>query len=126
MAGAVRTSPSVDNYTIGKGILEIATWIGGSPGAYSDVGNCTKFEFEMTEESKEHFASRTSTKEQDADIVIQTGYTLSFELDELSVENVRRFMKATMSGTKILYANMNANVYYALRFTADNSAGPNY
>jgi len=122
--GEVQATPSVDNYMIGKGILSIAKWTNGVVGAYADVGNCTKFEYEMTEESKEHYASRTSTKELDAEVVIQTGYTVNFELDEISVENLRMFMKATLSGTRTLYANMNANQYYALRFVSDNPAGP--
>lgn len=122
--GTVKTAPNVDNYMIGKGILSIGVWSGGVAGAYADVGNCTKFEFEMTEESKEHFASRTSTKEQDLEVVIQTGYSVNFELDEMAVENLRMFLKASQSG-KILYANQSAQTYYALKFVSDNPAGPN-
>mgnify|MGYP000867187333 FL=1 len=120
-----RTAPHPDNYMIGKGVLSIAKWNGGVVGAYVDVGNCPKFEYEMTEQSVEHFASRTGVKEQDAEIVIQSGYNVSFTLDEVSVENLRMFMKATLSGTRILYANMNTNQYYAIKFVSDNPAGPN-
>lgn len=121
----VRTPPSVDNYMIGKGSLAIAPWNGGVIGTYSDVGNCPRFDFEMTEQSIEHFSSRQGTKEQDAEVVIQTGYTVNFTLDEISVENLRMFMKATLSGTRILYANQNTSQYYALRFVSDNPTGPN-
>ena len=119
-----QTPPHVDNYMIGKGILSIAKITGGVTGTYADVGNCTKFEFQMTEETKEHFASRTSTKEMDAEVVIMTGYTLDFSLDEVSVENMRMFLKGT-EANKVIYANQNANQYYALKFISDNPAGPN-
>jgi len=120
-----KVSPSVDNYMIGKGILSIAKITGGTPGTYADVGNCPKFEFDMTEQVVEHKSSRSGTLEQDAEAVIESGYTVSFTLDEVSVENLRMFMKATLSGTKILYANQNAQQMYALKFVSDNPVGPN-
>jgi hypothetical protein len=124
MAGPVYENPNTNNYMIGKGILYIAKFGATAPGVYEDVGNCTKFEFEMTEEEKEHFASRSTTKEQDAVIVIQTGYNVNFELDEVSIENLRRFIKGTVVGG-VLNANAAANTYYALKFVSDNPAGPN-
>ena len=120
-----QVAPNVGNYMIGKGVLSIAKFTNGVVGSYADVGNCTKFEFSMTEEAKEHYASRTSTKEMDAEVVIQTGYTVDFTLDEIAVENLRMFMKATLSGVNVLYANQNANQYYALKFISDNPSGPN-
>ena len=122
---SVRTAPNVDNYMIGKGILQIAKWNGGVVGTYADVGNCPKFEYEMTEQALEHFSSRSGTKTQDAETVIQSGYNVSFVLDEIAVENLRMFMKATLSGSRILYANQNVNQYYALKFISDNPVGPN-
>lgn len=122
---SVRTSPSVDNYMIGKGILYIAPWDGGVVGEYQDVGNCPRFEFEMTEQSIDHYSSRQGTKEQDDEVVIQTGYGVNFTLDEISVENLRMFMKASLGGSRILYANQNTNKYYGLRFISDNPKGPN-
>lgn len=124
--GAPRTPPSVDNYMIGKGILSIAKWTGGVAGSYEDIGNCSKFEFEMTEQTIEHYSQRTGLKTQDQETVIQTGYTVNFTLDEISVENMRMFLKGTLSGTRIIYANQNVNQQYALKFVADNPVGPNY
>lgn len=123
--GAPRTSPSVDNYMIGKGILQIAKWNGGVIGSFVDVGNCPKFEYEMTESAIEHFGSRKGLKEQDQETVIQSGYTVNFTLDEISVENLRMFLKGTLSGTRVIYANQNVNQQYALKFIADNPVGPN-
>lgn len=122
--GEPQTSPNVLNYMIGKGILSIAKWSGSSAGSYADVGNCPKFEYEMTEQALEHFSSRTGLKEQDQETVIQTGYTVNFTLDEVSVENLRMFMKGTLSGTRVIYANQNVNQFYALKFVSDNPVGP--
>jgi hypothetical protein len=110
---------------IGKGVLQIAKWEGGTVGAYADVGNCPRFEYEMTEQTIEHFSDRNSVREQDQETVIQNGYNLSFVLDEISVENLRMFMKASQSGTRILYANQNVNQQYAIKFISDNPVGPN-
>lgn len=122
---APQTAPNVGNYMIGKGILSIAKWTGGSVGSYVDVGNCPKFEFEMTEQTVEHFSSRAGLKTQDQETVIESGYTVNFTLDEVSVENLRMFLKATLSGSRILYGNQNVNQQYAIKFTADNPVGPN-
>lgn len=126
MPGPPYTPPNVLNYMVGKGILSIALWSGGVVGAYADVGNCPRFEFEMTEQAIEHFASRSGTKEQDLELVVQTGYNVNFTLDEISVENLRMFMKASQPSARVLYANQNTNQYYALKFDADNAYGPTY
>lgn len=122
--GESQVSPNIANYMIGKGILSIAKWTGASVGEYADVGNCPKFEYEMTEQTVEHFSSRAGLKEQDQETVIQSGYTVNFTLDEVSIENLRMFMKGTLSGSNILYANQNVNQYYALKFISDNPVGP--
>lgn len=122
--GEPKTSPHVDNYMIGKGVVSIAKWVNDAAGAYVDVGNCPKFEYEMTEQTIEHMSSRHGMKEQDQETVIQVGYTLNFTLDEISVENLRMFLKATLSGTNVLQANQNVNQQYAVKFVADNPVGP--
>ena len=61
----VQASPSTDNYMIGKGVLSIAKWTNGAVGSYVDVGNCPKFEYELTEQVLEHYNSRSGLKEQD-------------------------------------------------------------
>ena len=55
----------------------------------------------------------------------KSGYNISFTLDEISVENLRMFLKATLTGTRILYANQNMNQYYAIKFVSDNPTGKN-
>jgi len=118
-------SPSINNYTIGKGILYIAKWAGSAPGAYADVGNASNIDYQVTEQTLPHYSSRTGMREKDQETVVEVGYNLSFILDEQSVENMRMFIKASMSGTRVLYANQNVNQLYALKFISDNPVGPN-
>ena len=118
-------SPSVENYMIGKGVLSIAKWTDGSIGEHVDVGNCPRFEYEPNEQTIEHFSSRAGTKELDKEVTIQVGYSLNFTLDEISIENLRMFMRATLEGTNVLRMNQAINQEYAIKFVADNPVGPN-
>jgi hypothetical protein len=122
--GSPRIAPNVGNYLISKGYIAIAKWTNGVIGSYEDVGNCPKFEMEPTEETLPHFSSRNAVKEQDQEIVIQTGCNINFSLDEIAVENLRMFLKATQVGTRILYGNMNTNQLYAIKFYPTNDVGP--
>lgn len=122
--GSPRLAPSVDNYLISKGYIQIAKWNGGVVGAYADVGNCTKFDMQPTEETLPHFSSRNAVREQDQEVVVQTGCDINFSLDEVAVENLRMFLKASQSGTRILYGNMNTNQLYAIKFIPTNEIGP--
>lgn len=126
---AIPTSPSTALYTLGKGILYIGDWSGETaptyPSAYVDVGNCPSFEVEVTEEKLDHFSSRSGTRVKDKSVILETGFTVTFGLDEISVKNLQIFLKATLSGTTVLYANTVLEKEYALRFVSDNPSGPN-
>lgn len=120
------SSPSTTLYTLGKGILSIGTWSGATPpGTYTDVGNCPAFECEVTEEKLDHFSSRTGTRTKDKTVILETGYVLTFDLDEISVLNLKMYLKATLSGSSILWANTVLDAEYAVKFVSDNPAGPN-
>ena len=123
------SSPSTTLYALGKGVLEIGEWSGATPplypGGYTDVGNCPKFEVEVTEEKLDHYSSRSGIKRKDKTVTLETGYTCKFSLDEMSVKNLQMFLKATLSGSNVLLANTALDKEYALRFTSDNPVGPN-
>ena len=78
---------NTDLYAIGKGILYVGTWSGTTPptdpSGYTDMGNCTSFEIEPIIERLEHYSSRTGYRTRDKYPVIETKYTLTFDLDEL-------------------------------------------
>jgi len=123
------SSPSTTLYSLGKGILKIGEWTGETPptlpAGYSDVGNCPKFDVEVTEEKLDHFSSRSGIRQKDKTITLETGYSVKFSLDEMSVKNLQIFLKATLSGSNVLLANTALNKEFALLFTADNPVGPN-
>lgn len=123
--GEPKTPPSVDNHMIGKGVVSIAPFEDGVPGSYTDVGNAPSFEFEMVEQTIEHFSSRSKMRSQDREDVIQVGYTLNFVLDEFAVENLQMFLKASLVGQYQLRANQQINKQYAVKFVSDNPIGPN-
>jgi hypothetical protein len=116
-------NPSTTLYTLGRGIMYIAEWGGLAPGAYRDLGNCPKFDVEVTEENLAHYNSRSGTKNKDKSLIIETGYTVAFDLDEISLKNLKLFLKATQAG-EVLHANMALEMEYALKFVSSNAAGP--
>jgi hypothetical protein len=122
----VVTSPNTSLYTLGKGILTIEVWVGTTPPTppLVDVGNCSSFEVEVTEEVLDHFSQRSGVRSKDKQITLETGYVLNFVLDENSVANLKMFLRATQAGD-ILSAAQALDLEYALTFTSDNPYGPN-
>ncbi len=114
-------------YTLGKGILYIDEWSGTTPPASvtTDVGNCTEFTVEVTQEKLEHFSSRANVKTKDKIVILEVGYTLAFNLDEISIRNLQKFLLATLSGATVLYAGQATGKEYALKFVSNNAAGEN-
>jgi len=122
----VASSPSTTLYTLGKGVLSIGEWSGATPpSSFVDVGNCPKFEVEVTEEKLAHYSSRSGTRVKDKEVILETGYNCNFDLDEISVQNLKMFLKATLTGGNILSANTALDKEYALKFVSDNPVGPN-
>ena len=117
--------PSTDFYTLGRGVLSIATFSGGAPGAYALVGNCPRLDISLTEEQLEHFSSQGGLKTKDKVVDLSVGYDLEFELDEISRVNMAKFFKGSISGPRIK-ALMNTGAEYALRFVSDNPVGKNF
>ena len=121
----IASNPSTTLYTLGKGVVSIAEYSENDIlGAFEDVGNSPDFNFELTEESLEHFSSRSGAKRKDEEVTIQIGYTLNFVLDEFSVANLAKFVRGSYTGLQIL-ANTALNKKYALQFISDNPKGPN-
>ena len=110
-------------YTVGKGVLSICEYT-ATPAVWTPLGNATNVQIEMVETPLEHFESKTARAAQDEEIVIRSGYNLSFTLDEVSKENLKIFVKATESNG-VLQANTNLSQKYALKFVSANVNGPN-
>ena len=115
-------SPNTGNYCIGKGKLYIAEWVGDTPPTeWTDLGNAPSVEIEHAIEKLPHYASMSSFKLKDKNIILQKDYTVNFALDEMSAYNVQIFLQATRSGGT-LHALHGSETEFALKFVA---AGPN-
>mgnify|MGYP001814065207 CR=1 FL=1 len=116
---------STSLYTLGRGIVSIGAWSGTTPpGSLSDVGNSPRFEVEVTEERLDHYSSRSGTRTKDKSVVLETGYTLNFDLDEFAVSNLAMFLMGSISGN-VISANTELDKEYSVEFVSDNPVGPN-
>lgn len=113
-------------YTLGRGIVSISEWVGTTPPTppLTDVGNSPRFECEVTEETLDHYSSRSGTRVKDKTVTLETGYSLNFDLDEFAVSNLAMFLMGSVSGN-VISANTELDKEYAVSFQSDNPAGPN-
>lgn len=117
---------SVELYQLGKGIVSIGAWVGTTPpGSLADVGNSPAFDVEVTEEKLEHKSSRSGTSKTDKTVITEAGYTINFTLDEVSVENIARYLAGTIAGTNVVRANQALGTEFAIKFVSDNPIGLN-
>lgn len=116
-------------YELGRGILSVAVWSGGAPGSYVDVGNCPRFEYEVAIEMLDHRESRGGVRSLDKQAVLEAGYTLSFDLDEIAATNLERFIMGEIDGSDpyLVHALTTAGTQreYAVKFVQDNQEGEN-
>jgi len=120
----LRTPHDTELYTLGRGIVTIATFVGDTPGAYTDVGNCPRFDVNVSEETLEHYSHRTGTKTRDKVVTLEKNYSIEFDLDEKSRANLAMFLQGTVTGNTIYGLQAN-DARYAIKFTSDNAAGEN-
>lgn len=86
---------SVNNYTIGKGIVSFSddgsTWV--------DAGNCPSFEFTPSVTKLDHYSSRTGTKTKDLSVVTEKQGKLKIKLDEITLDNLHLALLTGTSST---------------------------
>jgi hypothetical protein len=82
------TSPSVQNYHIGKGVVSFKE-AGGS--SFVDLGNAPSFIYTPNVEKKEHFSSREGIKTKDFTAITQISAMIKVTLDEITPENLAMF-----------------------------------
>src|SRR5262245_28616672 len=94
------TSPNVNNYHIGKGIVSFKET---GQSSYLDLGNSPSFIYTPTVAKKEHFSSRTGIKTKDFTAITEVGATIKFHLDEITGANLAFFALATVTaGTNLV------------------------
>lgn len=124
---ALLEAHSTELYEIGGGILYVAPWVGETPpeeGDYVDVGNCPQFAFELKIDKLEHKSTRGSRRTVDKRVIIETGYTLKFSLDEPSADNLAMWCKGVLD-TATIHGLEAPLQEFAVRFVSDNYTGEN-
>lgn len=124
----IPSAPNTELYTLGKGVISAAPWVGSIPPIetdFIDLGNAPDVNVEVTEEVLDHFSSRSGTRKKDKQVTIETGYTVNFVLDELALQNIKMFLKGTTSGRDTIHALSDLGKEYAMKFVSDNPVGPN-
>ena len=86
------TSPNVQNYHIGKGIVSFKET---GQTTYRDLGNAPAFVYTPAVTKLEHFSSREGVKTKDFTAVTQISATVKITLDEITGENLAYFALAT-------------------------------
>jgi hypothetical protein len=82
------TSPSIQNYHIGKGVVSFKQ--DGST-SFLDLGNAPSFLWTPTTAKKDHFSSREGVKVKDFTAITETGATIKMKLDEINGANLAMF-----------------------------------
>jgi hypothetical protein len=124
---ALLTAHNTELYEIGGGILYVAPWEGTTPPEeedYVDVGNCPSFSYELKVDKLEHKSSRGQTRVVDKRVIIETGYTLKFQLDEPSAANFARWCKGELEGS-VVHGLVAPLQEFAVRLVTDNYTGEN-
>ena len=120
------TSPSTDNYYIGKGIVSVIN-ITASETEYRDVGDVPLFELEPTGTDLDHFSSRGGVRVKDKSIQTDKSLTLRMQMDEVTGPNLALFLNGlaetdTAGNTRIPLMTQ-SSIRCRVRFRGTNDVG---
>lgn len=120
------TSPNVDNYYVGKGIVYIKL-----PGDadYIDVGNVTGLEFTPTVDKLDHFSSRTGIKQKDKSVVLQLSAQLKVTMEEWTARNLALVLLGDVvesGGIVSIDILTNSAQEAQVKFVGANDVGPQW
>lgn len=119
------SSPNVDNYFVGKGIVK---WMGSSDVAFRDVGNVPTLEFTPALDKLDHFSSRSGVRTKDRSIVREKSATLRIVMEELTADNLALALMGTaaVSSPATIYSIdifAESEITGYLRFIGQNDVG---
>jgi hypothetical protein len=120
------TSPNVDNYYLGNGVVSIKL-TGDSD--YVDVGNVTALVFTPKVTLLDHFSSRTGIKSKDLSIVLQKEADLKITMEEYTARNLAMLLlgSASISGTTATIDVLSETQLSAgVKFVGANDVGPQW
>lgn len=118
------TSPSTDNYYIGKGIVSFQK---DNTGEFRDVGNVPVFDVTPNVTKLDHFSSRAGIKQKDRSVVVDQSATLAMTMDEVTAANLALAMMGAVEtdtdGNSIIRAQTLSEVVGTIRFKGTNDVG---
>ena len=114
------TSPSVQNYHIGKGIVSFKET--GSA-TFVDLGNAPSFVYTPNVEKKEHFSSREGIKTKDFTAITQISATIKVTLDEITPENLAMFALGDLASDGTITGLTKAEFTGTLKVIGTNDIG---
>jgi hypothetical protein len=94
---ATITSPNVDNYYIGKGVVQFL--LEGTT-EWRDVGNVPEFEFTPAVEKLDHFSSRTGVRTKDRSIIIEKSAVARLVMEEWTPANLALILLGSVAALK--------------------------
>ena len=98
------TTPSTDNYTLGKGHLTFDQLDdAGSPTGELSLGNAPAFTFSLSIDKLDHFSSLGGLKAKDKTVITEISPTCTFTLDEMSGANINKLFMGTSTTTAQLH-----------------------
>jgi hypothetical protein len=91
-------TPNTLDYFLGRGILYLAELDSDQlPVNYRDLGNCPAFSMTVASEELLHASSRSGLKVTDKRVTLSQDIQITFQLDELSHDNLKFFFTGTTS-----------------------------
>ena len=134
MAGRNTTGlPNTQHYELGRGRLFIGDLDANDvPTAWRDVGNAPKFSYKVSASELDHMSSRTGVKDIDASVPLERKVTGSFELDEMSFQNIALTLmgddytaqtNAAVAGFTVYTNGLTSSVVMGRWYDIKNSSG---
>jgi hypothetical protein len=125
MSSPTLTSPNVDNYQVGKGIVSFKKT---GAATFRDLGNVTSMIITPDLTTLEHFSSREGVKKKDLVVILEKKATVKIIMEEITASNVAIMVLGTVDedavgGPEVEIFSQNT-VTGELRFVGTNEVGP--
>lgn len=118
------TSPNVENYTVGKGIVSIKL---PTDADYVDIGNVPTFEFTPAVTKLDHFTSRAGIKSKDLSVVLEKTATLKMVMEEYTARNLQLALLGTADESNPAAVTIpilqDASIICSVKFNGTNEVG---
>jgi hypothetical protein len=119
------TSPSTDNYYVGKGKISFKAT---GENTFRDVGNVSSLETAPDVTTLEHFSSREGVKTKDMEVVTEKKMTVTMVMDEWTADNLAMMLLGDVStdidGNKVIDIFSRNTFEGELKYEGANEIGP--